>query len=161
LWGEFLDPLFDRGDHVVALAAAQFDLGAVADAVLLRLQRVEQLLDRLAVDLRRLGRLVADVGDLVDAAVDAVAVGVPEIVLEVGDQWVLPVGEVDGAVGADLQIRGAEVRVARRNERLLLDPDEAGATVLELEAADALEADHVGYYQAALPVGGEVLARED
>ena len=48
------DPFLDGGDDLLGVAAAQFDLGAVAHAVFRLLEQVQQLLDRLAVDLGRL-----------------------------------------------------------------------------------------------------------
>ena len=61
---------------------------------------------------------MALVGDAVDAAVGAVAVGVAQVVLQVADDRVLPVDEPDGAVRPDLQVGGAEVCVGGREDRL-------------------------------------------
>ena len=145
----------------VRCRAAQLDAGAVADAVLRLLQDSSSLLDRLAGDLGRLQERPALVGDAVDAAVGRGRGWVAEVVLHVADDRVLPVEEVDGAVRPDLDVRRAEVRVGRGEDRLDLGAGEAGAVVLDLVLQDALEADHVGDEQVALVLLGEVPAGED
>ena len=59
-----------------------------------------------------------------------VSAGVAEVVLHVADDRVLPVGEVDGSVGADLDVAGAEVRVGREHDRFDFGGSEGGAGVI-------------------------------
>ena len=69
------DPGVQRRQHVVAVATAQLDLGAVADAVFRLLQKIEQAVDRLAGDGRRLQQRPAHRRDAIDAAVLVIALG--------------------------------------------------------------------------------------
>ena len=82
--------------------------------------RVEQLFDRLAGDARRSFQRAAGVRHAVHAAVDAIAIGIPQVVLHVADDRVVPVGEVDRPVGTDLEVGRAKVRIGRVEDRLLL-----------------------------------------
>ena len=90
-----------------------------------------------------------------------VAVGVAERVLHVADQRVEPVDDVQRAVGAELDVDRAEVRVGRlaAAARRLVGR-EARAVLLHLVAADALEADAVVEQEVALGLGREVAAAD-
>ena len=56
-----------------------------------------------------------------------VAVRIAEVVLHVADQRIEPVADVQRAVGAELEIDRAEVRVARLQQRIDRIGGEAGA----------------------------------
>ena len=94
-------------------AAVEFELGPVADPVSWVGEELDELGHGAAADRHRLGHGLAIHHHPVDAAVDSVAAGVAEVVLHVADDRILPVGEVDGAVGPHLEIGGAEVWIAR------------------------------------------------
>ena len=97
----------------------------------------------------------------VDAAVAVIAIRVALRILHVADERVVPVDEVEGAVGADLRIAGAEVAVGRGDE--VFDPLAvvAGAVVLHLELQDAVHVDDAGVEEVALRRLGEVAAEEE
>jgi hypothetical protein len=118
--------------------------------------------DRTTGDRHGLGDRLAIHHHPVDAAVDPVAAGVAEVVLHVPDDRVLPVGEVDRAVGTEFEIGRTEVRIARGDDRLDLDGfGVAAIPLLELVLEDSLEADHVADEEVPWSFGGEVGAREE
>src|SRR5262249_19613359 len=138
------NPFLEGGHYFACWPTSQFDAGPVAHAVFRLLQHVEQLVERLAGNGNRLIQRPAFVGYAINAAMLAVAARVAQVVLHVADDRVLPIEEVKRSIWADFQIAGAEVRVSRANNRLLLDAPEAGAVVFELVAQNALKANHVG-----------------
>src|SRR5262249_6087046 len=85
---------------------------------------------------------------------------IAEVHLTMLNDRVVPVGDVDGAVGAHLDIDGPERRMARPDEVRLLRGREAGAVLLEHEAADAMAAEIVGD-EVLLPLLGQMPAAED
>src|SRR5262245_45104081 len=76
------------------------------------------------------------------------------------DDRVVPIGEVQRAVGGHLQVGGTEVWIAGIDDWLLLDRREARAVIGDLVAENALKADDVGYEQVALHLGWEMAAAQ-
>ncbi len=106
------DPGLEGGDDLRGIPRAQLGPGPVADPVLGMLEEPEQFLDRVR---RRSGgrrECAAVVGDPVHPAVDPVAAGIPQVVLHVADDRVLPVEEIDGPVRPNLDVGRPEIRVA-------------------------------------------------
>src|ERR1051325_10835990 len=91
------EPFVGGSDDILGLARSQLDAGPITDAVLRALQSVEQLFDAGAVDFRSFAEGPAIVGDAVDSAIDAVAIGIAQVVLHVADDGIVPVGKVNGA----------------------------------------------------------------
>ena len=90
-----------------------------------------------------------------------IPVGVPQVVLHVTDDRVVPVAEINRAIRADVDRGRAEVRVAGRNEVFECFAFEAGALLADLHAVDALEADDVAVQKISLKLLGEVAAGEE
>ena len=157
---ELRGPRLDGGHHVLRVARAQLDLGAIADAVLRLLQEVQQLWNRCAGDRRGLEKGPARIRDAIDAAVQVIARGVAEVVLHVPDDRVVPVGEVEGSVGTDLGIHRPEVLVGRAQNRLDLGDLQAGAIFTDLVVQQPSEPDRVERDEIALHRLGKVPARE-
>ena len=74
---------------------------------------------------------------------DLVAVGIAEVALEVTDEGIMPIDDVERAVGPDIGVDGAEIFVGRLDDVGLADAFDAGAVIGEFHAVDALEADAV------------------
>jgi hypothetical protein len=85
--------------HLDAVALPELDLGQFADVLLGFLQQIQQRGDRLPMDLRGLQQLAAFVGDAVDAAVLLVAIRIAQMMLHVADERLVPVREIERAVG--------------------------------------------------------------
>ena len=101
-----------RGHDLVGITSAELDACAIANVVLRFLKEVEESLDRLFGDLDRLEQRPGGIGDAVDAAMALIPARIAQVVLHVADDRVLPIEEVDGAVRADLDGVGPEIRVA-------------------------------------------------
>ena len=104
-------PRLERRDHVGTVVFAEFDFRQRPRVVLRHFEKFEQCRDRLAVDLRRLEKRPAFVGDAIDAAMLVIAIRIAQIVLHVADDRVAPIGEVECAIRPDIDLRRAEVRV--------------------------------------------------
>src|SRR5262249_1318010 len=143
------------------LATAQFDANAVTDAIFRLLEQIQQLFDRFAFNLDRLEQRPIRARDAIDAAVRAVAAGIAEGVLQMADDRVVPIGEPDGGIGSDLQVRRAEIRIAGVDNRLDLRGAEAAAPFMDVVLQDALEADDVGDQEITLVFLGKMPAGQD
>ena len=77
------------------------------------------------------------------------------------DERVVPVADVERAIGAGRGVDGAEVAIGRRNDVRLPQALLAAAVRHELHAVNALEADAVGVEIVAPEFVGEMPARED
>ncbi len=93
-------------------------------------------------------------GDAPDPAVFVIASGIAEIDFAMLDDGVGPVGDVEGAIGSEAEVDGAEGDVGGTEDIGHLDGLEAGTGFLEAEADDALGAEIAGD-EIALPIGGE------
>ena len=87
--------------------------------------------------------------DAPDSAVDFVAAGIAEVDFAVLDDGVGPVGNVERAVGALLDVDGAEAGGAAADEVALVLGCKAGAVFAEGEAHDAVGAEVTGDGRAA------------
>ena len=85
-----------------------------------------------------------------------VAERVAGVVLHVADEDVVPVDDVEGAVGRKLEVHGAEVAVFALEEIVAELGLPAGAVVLDLMLLDAEESDGVCEDDVALHFVGEV-----
>ena len=90
-----------------------------------------------------------------------VALGVAQAVLHVADQWIEPIHEIERAVGAHLQIDGAEVWICGLDHVPASVGKDARAVGAQLVGADALETDRVADQVVALDFGGEHGAGDD
>ena len=165
---EALHPGLRGGDHVLRGTAGQFDPRAVPHAVHRRLQVLEERLDRLPVDRDGLLQRSPGRGEPEDAAVRVVAVGVADVVLHVADDHVVPVGDVERAVGAHDRVGGPEVAVLALEERphrgapdLARLPARVVAVAVEVILLHAEEPDRVADEEVLLHVVGEVRRRDD
>src|SRR5262245_1387097 len=95
-----------------------------------------------------------------DPSVPAVAARVAEIDFAVVDDRVGPVGDVKGAVRAELDVDGAEIRLVAAEQVAHLAGDVAGAVLLDLEPHDAIRPEVAGDH-VALPVVREMLTVDD
>ena len=118
----------------------------------------EHLLDGLALHFGRLEQRPPFCTYAVNTAVFVIAVRVTDVVLHVADQRVVPIGDVQGAVSADLDIRRTEVGISRNDDRLDLDGGNVGAVILYLVLQDALEADDIANQEVAVIAFGKVAA---
>ena len=134
---ELRDPRLDRGEHLGGRTGAQFAAGAVAGAVFGLLEVGEQFGDGGAGDLGGLDQRPPGVGDAVDATVLMVAVRVARVVLHVPDQRVVPIEEVQRAIGRELQVYRAEIPVRRAEQVAVGLAHEARPVVALRPEADA------------------------
>ena len=155
LFGEVLG----AGEDFGGVAAAEFAVGSLAGLEFGEFEVFEESGEIGAGDLGGIDERTRGIGDAVDAAVDVVAQRIARGVLHVADEHVVPVDDVEGAVGRELEVDGAEVSVGGliRSWRLRLD---GGAVVDGVVLLDAEEADRVAGEEVALDFIGEV-ARGD
>ena len=76
------------------------------------------------------------------------------------DDGVIPIGDVERAVGAELHVDGAEAGVRASDERRKIVHAEARTVVLDLERPDGV-VDVAAEDERALPFGGPVRVRDD
>ncbi len=134
--------------------------GVVPGPVLGGLQRVEQGGRRGVGEPGPLDEGPSPGGDAPDPAAGVVAPRVAEVDLAVLDDRVVPVGDVDRAVGPHLDVDRPEGDVRRPDQLGLLARGEAGAVLGEDEPADAVAAEVVREDVPA-PVLGQVPAAQD
>ncbi len=156
-----IDPLARRGDHRLCVATRQLKLRPIPHAVLRLLEQIQQRFNRLVRDRLRIQQGTAFVNHPVDAAVLTVATWIAHVMLHVTDDRVLPVGEVNRAVGTDLEVHRSEVGVGRSDDRLHFHAANARAVLFQTVLENSLEADHVAHEEVALQFFGEVAAGED
>ena len=92
---------------------------------------------------------------------EVVAIRVAQRVLHVAHERVVPVDDVEAAVGAKLQIDGPEVGVVRLEQRIDGIGREPGAVITHLVLEDSLEADAVVEQVVALCVIGKLPATDE
>src|SRR4051812_31836931 len=101
--GVLLVKLFDPNRQCLGdlglVAVAEFAADAIAGAVFVFLQKIEQLRDRLAVDFGSLDWWPALGGDAPDSAMVVVAVRVSQRKLHMPNQRVIPVDNVQRPIG--------------------------------------------------------------
>ena len=140
----------------------KFHPGAVTHAVDRVLEQVEQCLDRLAVHADFFGKLASLVGHAKDAAVGLIAVWVTNVVLHVADDDVLPVGDIERSVAADLEVGRSEVAVAGDEQILGLSaPDVALVIIFHRVLLDAKEANGVADEKVTVVFLWEMIAGKD
>ena len=92
---------------------------------------------------------------------DVVAQRIAGVVLHVADEDVVPVDDVERAVGRELEVHGAEVAVGAFQQILAVRGFPAGAVFLDLVLLDAEEADGVAQQDVALDFIREMARRND
>ena len=154
----FPGPLLAGRDHILGLALAELDPGAVADSVNRVLEVRHQLVEGSAVNFDCFLERLALVGDPVDPAMKMVAGGVTDIVLHVPDDDVVPVGHVERAVGTKLDVRGSEVLVGTLDQVLAGLPPHVILVILGFKVVllHPEEADGIGQDVVTLPLIGKV-----
>ena len=168
---ELFDPLLGGGDDFFGVAAAEFDVGALAHAIDGMFEVFEERGDGESSDGYGLLEGAIFIDEAIDAAVGVVAVGVTDIVLHVTDDEVLPIGDVKGAIGTEDGVGGAEIFVIAFEEIVGWGaPDLAKAEgfvaigeafAVELVAFDAEVADGIEDEEILLEFFGEVFAGDD
>jgi hypothetical protein len=98
---ERLSPLIHGGDDFIRISLAQLNLGPFANLIFRLFEQCEQIGNRCAVNLERLHERPAFVGHAINSAMLMVAIRIADVVLHVADEGVLPVDDVERAVGAD------------------------------------------------------------
>ena len=99
--------------------------------------------------------------DAIDAAMHAVAVRIPQVVLHVADDRVVPVGEVDAPSGPISRSAGRKFGSDEKTIGSTSVRAEARAFVEHLVLQDSLEADDVGDQQIPLQLVGEMAAGQE
>jgi len=158
---EAVDQLLESRNYFRNWTAAKLTPGAVAAAVFGEGQVCKEFLERGIVDFGGLNEGAAWIGDAVDAAVFVVAERIAGGVLHVADEDVVPVAEVEGAVGCELVVDGAEVTVGGGEEVVAVSGLVAGFGVEDLMLFEAEEADGVSEDDVALDFVGEVAAGDE
>ncbi len=134
---------------------------AVTSAVFGLFKQFEQRGDRLAGDVRRIDERAILVTHAPDAAVRVIAERLAQVVLQVADQGVVPVDDVQGAVGAELQIDRTEVAMLAEHQRADFLAAEAGAVFANRVLQHGQIADHVADQKIALHFRREVAAGDE
>ncbi len=88
--------------------------------------------DRLALHPGRFPQRPAFAGHPIDPPVAVVAIGIAHVVLQVADQRVVPVGDIEGPIAADLQVAGSKIRIGRNHNRFDFFGANIRAVVLDL-----------------------------
>lgn len=101
------------------------------------------------------------IGDAVDAAVVVVAIRIARVVLHVADEGVVPVHDIERAIGGELEVHGPEVAIGGGNQV----GDEfalvASAVLADLAHAGAEEADAVADHEGTLMRVGEMAGGDE
>ena len=156
---EIRDPRGQVAQHSSCAALLQDALGLGSRPALGGLKCFEQFRVRGVDELRALDQGATLRGDAPDAAAGVVAAVVAEVDFAVLDDRVVPVGDVDRAVGAHLDVYRAERGVLRLDQLALLARGEPRAVVAEDISANAVAAEVV-CDQATVPAIGEVSAAD-
>src|SRR5438045_3143582 len=101
--------MLERRNNVWSVVFAEFYFGEFTHLIFRFFQQLKQSGDRLAIDPGRLHEGAALVCNSVDPAMDMIAVGITEMVLHVADDWVLPVGYINRAIGTNVDGGWTEV----------------------------------------------------
>lgn len=104
-------PFLKDGEEFSRVTAADFAAGAIAGAVFGEGEIIEEGFEGSLVDFCGFDEGAGGAGDTVDAAVLVIAEGIAGAVLHVADEDVVPVAEVERAIGREFQIDGPEVAV--------------------------------------------------
>ena len=155
---EARQPRCDGRDHLGGRPGPQFGAGPIPRAVLIGLQDIEQRGHGSAGDLRRHDERAIFGPHPPDPAVGMVAIGVAERMLHVADERVVPVHEVEAAVGAELQIDRPEAPVVGLEQGIDRVGREARALLPHPVLQHALEADAVVQQIVALGLVGKLAA---
>ena len=81
--------------------------------------------------------------------------------LHVADNRVLPIQHIDRTIRSDFDIYGAEIGVARFDNRLDFFAQKSGTVIFNFVLQDSLETDHIDDQVIALQRFGKMLARKD
>ena len=98
------------------------------------------------------------VGDTVNAAVAMITEGITGAVLHVADEDVVPIRDIQGAIGGKFEIRGAVVTVFGNDEILAVLGGVARILIHDLVLFGAKEADGIVEKNVALHIVWEVTA---
>ena len=135
---------------------AQFAAAAVAAAVFGEFEVFQQGFHGGSIDFRRLHQIAARIRDAVDAPVDVVAERIAGVVLHVPDEDVVPVDDIQRAVGREFEVAGAEIAVGGFQEIVAECRFVSGAVVRDGMLLYAEEADGVSDQYIALDLVGEM-----
>src|ERR1051326_2513047 len=130
---ELLDPVLQRRQHLLFTALLENALSEVARPILGRLELIEELVGGSVFELGSLDEVAVLGGDTPDAAVRMVAARIAEIDLAVLDDRVVPIRDIDGAIGAHLDVDRAKRFMIRLAQLALLLRDVGGAVFLDDE----------------------------
>ena len=149
-------PAIHRGHHLFRVVLGKFNLGQLPRPVLGLLQQFEQRRNGFAVNLGLLQQRTALVSDAIDAPVLVITVGIAQVMLHVSDDRIVPVGEIDRAVGPQLDVDRPEVGIGRGHDVLQRFPFDARAVFSDLDAINALETDDVQVEEIVLELFREM-----
>ena len=149
----------DLGEDVGLGVGLEFEAGEFADFEMWVFQEGDEFLGAGSSDLGLLEKRGVFASDTPDSAVGVVAVFVTIGVLGVADDGVVKVGDVEGSVGAEDEVGGAENFVFRADEDGFVSSGFDGSVdVLERGVVDLVGAEEVAGEVAALPILREVRA---
>jgi len=158
---EGAEPFGERGLEGVCGEIPEGAAGTVAGAVLVGFEKVEELGDAGTDDLGGGVEGAVFPGDTPDAAFARVATFIAEGVLHVAEDGVVPVGDVEGAFGAELEVDGDAGFVVRFEDFAEAIVFEGGAVFRPIVEEDALEVFVLVGEDLALEVIGPVTAGDE
>ena len=106
-------PLGDGSNHIGGWPAREFDPGPCPDAIIGFQQSIEKFFNRLTSNRCRLDQFPAFMTNPIDTSMDAVTIGVTQVMLHVPDDGILPVSEIDRTIGCRFNVRRTEVGIRR------------------------------------------------
>ena len=151
-------PTLHRGDHLPRIVPVQLELGPFAHLVLRFLEQLEQRFDGLTVDGRSWEQRPALVGDPVNPPMPVVPVGVPQMMLHVPDDRLVPVGKVNGAVRTGGDGDGTKIRIARFNQMFQRPAHQPGSFLGDIHPKNAAKPDDIQIEKIPLKLVGEMPA---
>lgn len=128
---QFRRPRPHRCNHHVRIALVEFQFREFTHLVLRLLQQLEQRRDRLAMNLRRRRQRAPFVRHAIDSAVFRSPMRIAQVIHEgVRNDRTMPIGEVNGTVGPDIDGDGPKVGIGRGKEsrELHAAPSRSAAT---------------------------------
>ena len=153
-------PLRQLGHHGLAATGKEHPLRHVAGIALRRLEMPEQFRRRKLREVDPWQDRASLGGHPPDPSMRAVASLVPEVDLAMLDDRVVPIGDVDGAVGAHLHVDRSECHPLRVDQVRQFFTRETRTMLREAEATDAVGSEVVRDEQA-LSVVGKMTAVDD
>lgn len=157
---ELRNPTIEFREDGIGAELLQLSASVMPHPGFARFEEFEKFGGRFADDFRAGDEGSAFGGDAPDASVGVIAAGIAEVDFAVLNDGVVPVGDINCAVGTHFDVDGAEGDVRGFDEFGLFAGGISGGTFGEDEAADAVGAEIVGD-DVSLPIGGEMGSADD